>query len=407
LTVALVAHDVHDQGGMERAFAELIRGSADYVRYVVISGTLSPALRGSVKWRRVRMVTRPGPARIASFWLTAPPLLRAEKVDLVHTLGAIIPCPTDVATVQFCHAAYREVDERGVGKRRRPHRMLNYALYRRMALLSERYCYRPDRVGILTPVSAGVAREVARFYPGIDQQLTHNGVDSVRFRPDCHRRAEVRKSCGASEADIIALFVGGDWHRKGLELAIEGVAGARQRGAGVTLWVVGDGDRAHFAAIAENAGIGQYVLFLGPTSEPERFFSAADMFVFPTAYEAFSLVGLEAAASALPIIAPKVNGFEELLADGRGGIVIQRRCTDVADAIESLATDAALRAGLGAGARERALEYSWERSVNETMRAYENAMTRLRGRGREETMSRSGEEIPQGIERDGGLSDGG
>ena len=50
-----------------------------------------------------------------------------------------------------------------------------------------------------------------------------------------------------------------------------------------------------------------------------EYYAVSDIFVFPTAYEAFSLATLEAVASGLPILATKVNGTEELIIESYNG----------------------------------------------------------------------------------------
>ncbi|MGH3049426.1 MAG: glycosyltransferase family 4 protein, partial [Gaiellaceae bacterium] len=87
-------------------------------------------------------------------------------------------------------------------------------------------------------------------------------------------------------------------------------------------------------------------------------------FVFPTWYEAFPLVALEAAASGLPIVASSANGIDELLANGEAGIVAERTAEDVGQALARLVDDPDLRRSLGAAARDRSADYTWARSVD-------------------------------------------
>ena len=96
----------------------------------------------------------------------------------------------------------------------------------------------------------------------------------------------------------MCLFVGGDWDRKGLGVAIEAVSLVRQR-TPIRLWVVGRGESGRFEQLAERLGVGDHVRFFGPRADTERFYQAADIFVLPTEYETFSLVAYEAAASSL------------------------------------------------------------------------------------------------------------
>jgi glycosyltransferase involved in cell wall biosynthesis len=116
------------------------------------------------------------------------------------------------------------------------------------------------------------------------------------------------------------------------------------------------------------------VRFFGVQRDAERFYKAADIFVLPTLYEAFSLAMLEASAAGLPLVAPPVNGIDELIGDDEAGIVIERTAESVARALMLLAEDTDLRARLGAAGRHRASEYTWERSVEAMLAAYDELL---------------------------------
>jgi UDP-glucose:(heptosyl)LPS alpha-1,3-glucosyltransferase len=213
-----------------------------------------------------------------------------------------------------------------------------------------------------------MTREIAAHYPGLPVVVTPNGVDLERFRSDDAARRDLRTQERVGPDEVVAVFVGGDWERKGLDLAIEGLARASLRsGIDLRLWVVGQGNRRRHEQIARRSGILSRVKFFGRRRDTERFYAAADMFVLPTLYESFSLVAFEAAASGLPIIATSVNGIEELLGDDQAGIVVERTPEAVAAAVERLARDAGERARLGAEARRRASKYTWERSAESSL----------------------------------------
>jgi glycosyltransferase involved in cell wall biosynthesis len=373
LRVALVAHEIHDGGGMERAFAELLRRTTSDVDFTVFASVLQVDLRPLVRWIRVPGPRRPALGRFASFWAGSARAMRGLDVDLVHTLGAITPRRADLATVPFCHAAYVEVPAGAPGGRSRL-RAVNEAAYRRVVLQAERRRYRPSRVRLLAPVSPGVERELRRFYPTVPTHLTPNGVDLERFRPDDAVRADVRLRAAVHDDEIVALFVGGDWVRKGLRAAIDGVAAARRNGAAVRLWVVGRGDAKAELDHAHRLGIGENVTFFPPEGTVERFFQAADVFVLPTAYETFSLVAYEAAACGLPIVATMVSGIEDLIGDGACGIPVVAEADAIAGALCRLAADGELRASMGTAGRERAAGYDWGASARSVLSAYERLL---------------------------------
>ena len=93
-------------------------------------------------------------------------------------------------------------------------------------------------------------------------------------------------------------------------------------------------------------------------------YQLADAFVFPTSYEAFPLVALEAAASGLPILATAVNGIRELVSDGVNGFLISRDAGQIARRLRELGDDGALRRRLGSAARSSAMDYSWAKMVD-------------------------------------------
>jgi UDP-glucose:(heptosyl)LPS alpha-1,3-glucosyltransferase len=366
--VALVAHGIHDGGGMERAFAELIRRAHTQFAFTVFSSELASDLRALVDWRPTRVPARPIPVRILTFFVRVSlPLARAQ-VELVHVLGAIAPNRADVVTVQYCHAGSLAKTGRlspGGGPMLR---RLNRSVARAMAIAAERFCYRPGRTRRFASVSEGVRLELEQHYPGVPIAITPNGVDLERFHPDATVRAQLRAAERVGD-DPVCLFVGGDWDRKGLGPAIEAVSLARQA-APIRLWVVGRGESGRFAQLAERLGVGDLVRFFGPRADTERFYQAADIFVLPTEYETFSLAAYEAAASSLAIVATGVSGVENLVHDGKTGLLVTRSPADVAQALLTLATDPELRLRLGRAARLRASAFTWDRSVDAVLRAY-------------------------------------
>jgi glycosyltransferase involved in cell wall biosynthesis len=351
---------------MERAFAEFVRRIHGDHEVVVLSTDLGEELRGLVEWRRIPAPSRPAPLRFAVFYAIAAARLARVRADVVHTLGAIVPNAADVASVHFCAAGYLE----SVGRLTAPGtplvRRANTTLARLLFLAAERWSYRPSRVSRLAAVSRGVAREVRGTFPGVPTVVTPNGVDAQRFRPDPRARREVRAELGIPDGDVVALFVGGDWHGKGLALAIAAVA----RTWALRLLVVGRGDERHFGALARRLGVGPRVTFAGQREDTERYYAASDVYLLASWYETFSLAAFEAAATGLPIVAAPVSGVEELVGEGEAGLIVDRNANALAAALGALAADAERRARLGAAARSRAAEYTWDRSADAVLGVY-------------------------------------
>jgi glycosyltransferase involved in cell wall biosynthesis len=375
-SVALVAHGIHDHGGMERACAELLRHAHDDYDFTVVSAELAPELRPLVRrWIRVRVPMRPIPLKFVLFWLRAGWLVKRADVDLVHTVGAIIPNRVDMASIHFCHAGFLRSVGHLAPPSNPPIRKLNTTVAHLLALAAERWSYRLTRLRLLAAVSAGVRDELLAHYPGVDVRITPNGVSIDRFRPDASIRAELRSEIGLAEQPV-AVFAGGDWDRKGLCIAIRSLADVRAKGVDLRLWVLGAGDEDRFSAMARRLGVASAVSFFGPRHDLERFFAAGDVFVLPSLYETFSLVGFEAAASGLPVVVTPVHGIGDLVKENGVGIVAERGVASFTEALLRLTLDADLRHRLGQKALKASQNYSWRASVATVIDLYESLLSR-------------------------------
>jgi glycosyltransferase involved in cell wall biosynthesis len=360
---------------MERVFAELIRRAGREYDLVVISSELAPDLARLVEWRRTRAPFRPAPVRFSLFYaLAGLQLWRVRRTaDLVHTCGALVPNRADLASVHFCHAGYRQAV--GSEDDGRPFlRRINTAIAAALGLAAERWSFGKGRIRVLGAVSRGVAAEIARAYPGARVVVTPNGVDLARFRPDDGARAELRHAQGLDDAQFVALFVGGDWHHKGLSVVLEALVAAPT----AHLWVVGRGDESAFGAEAERLGVASRVTFMGTRPDVERYYQAADVFVLPSRYEAFSLASHEAAACGLPLVVTQVNGVDELVGKGEAGRLIERSGDALGAALRELSVDREARRRMGQVARARASAFTWSASAESVLKLYKELLPSVR-----------------------------
>ncbi len=355
---------------MEKVHAELIRRLSGAWDITVLSATLDPELRPLVAWRRVRGVPkRPMPAKFLAFCvlggLALRSTLRVGGTAVVHTCGAIVLNRADLATVHLCHAGFVRSTGRLSPRPASSPRRLNTGFQRLLALGAERWCYRPARLGTAHAVSAGVGRELEECYPGVAVAVVPNGVDTTRFRPDGCERARLRAGQDTPEEALVSLFVGGDWDRKGLAVAIDSVAQARASGVDARLWVVGRGDQNRFSRVARRAGVDEWVVFFGPRADTTSFYRGADVLVLPSEYETFSMVAHEAAACGLPVVATAVHGVVDLIGDADAGLIVGRDPAELAAALVRLAESPALRRRQGAEGHRRVAGMTWEAAADQ------------------------------------------
>ncbi|HVX19867.1 MAG TPA: glycosyltransferase family 4 protein [Acidimicrobiales bacterium] len=362
---------------MELVHAELIRRLADRYQFTVFATDVDPDVRKLVKWHRIRVPRRPIPLKTALFSLVAGLRLVRAPVDLVHTCGAVVLNRVDASTVHFCHAGYLGKRESLAPSAMPPVRRLNTAIKRVQALAMERWSYRSSHVRVLLAVSSQVESELADHFPGTAVRLTPNGVDLRRFRPDRATRQSVRAEAGATDDDVVVLFVGGDWARKGLDTAVNALAVARRAGAPVRLWVVGSGDQHRYRQLAEEAGVGQSIRFWGHQSDVAPWYQAADIFLCTSTYESFSLALVEAAAAGLPLVTTHVGVAAQLFATGAvgpPGALVEDDPLAVGEALVTLATDSAARERCSRAARRRAEPFDWERLADAVDQVYRDLL---------------------------------
>ena len=365
--MALVAHEVSGEQGSGRVVRELVLRARDRVDFVVVARELAEELRALVEWRRVRAPASPYRTKLAVFFALGAIEVARARADLVHlhTIGPLVPNRCDLNSVHFIRAGFFEAagifGPDGLPRLRRLSPSAHLAL--------ERWCDR--RARLLAAVSEGSKRDLERFFPGMPVVVTPNGVDAERFSPDPAAREELRRAEGIGQDEVVALVVANSWSQKGVGVAIEALAAAPGR-----LWVVGYGDAERYGARAAQAGVAERVRFFGTQTDVAPFYRAADVFLLPSLYEQASLAACEAAASGLPLVVTPVSGMEELVGAEEGGLFVERNPVAVAQALSRLAEDGALRARMGEAARRRAVEFTWERSVESILAAYERLLGR-------------------------------
>ncbi|WP_084126621.1 glycosyltransferase [Demequina sp. NBRC 110054] len=181
------------------------------------------------------------------------------------------------------------------------------------------------------------------------------------------------------------LFVGRLAEGKGADDAVAGLAIAVEQGVDATLVIAGSGpERVAVEGLADRLGVGDRVSFAGwvdPVDLP-ALYAESDALVAPSTttasgwQEAFGLVLVEAALSGIPAIATRSGGIPDVVVDGETGILVdEHRPDQIAGAVASLAVEPALRARMGAAARQRAGElFTWEAVMPRHLAALADAL---------------------------------
>jgi len=343
-----------------------------------------------VSWHRV-----PGP-RVAEVWDFSTYFAMVDprgpfrwgresaRHPIRHSIGCNAP-HANVITIQNIQPAKMEKLARLEGEKRvsLPRRLTRWAyLARTSAAEREIYTWRGarerrQRPPVFLPVSKGVADELRAHYDigPAEVRIVPNAADTERFQPiEEQARFAWRSRNGLAAGDLVAIFAGGEWARKGLDLAIHGVAKAvaGNREFRLKLFVAGDDpNRASFERLVAELGVGDRVIFGGFRKDIPEALAASDFFLFPSWYEAFSLATIEAAACGLPVVASKINGTEDLILSGVNGEFIEHDPDHIAATLQRLLANPETLREMGKAGRARVeAEYTWDRVTDLTESAY-------------------------------------
>ena len=190
------------------------------------------------------------------------------------------------------------------------------------------------------------------------------GVDTKRFCPAHRQSFETGPPwivCVARQVKV-----------KNLGLLLEACSELRRRGVRFRCAMIGDGPcRAELEEARERLGLVDAVEMPGSAEQGEvvKWWQRATVGVLTSHNEGMPVSLMEAAACGAPLVATRVGGVPELVRDGETGLLVPAGdLRSLADALERLLCDAALRARFGAAARQRAVEqFSVARQVDQLL----------------------------------------
>ena len=163
---------------------------------------------------------------------------------------------------------------------------------------------------------------------GIDETRLHvfrNGVDLERFHPQAP--SEARRALGLTGSPLL-LSVGHLVERKGHHLAIEAMPAVMETHPGARLLIIGEGsERARLESLVQSLGLAGHVRLVGAIDNQllASWYSAADALVLASSREGWANVLLEAMACGTPVLATRIWGTPEVVADDSVGVLVDRR----------------------------------------------------------------------------------
>lgn len=297
---------------------------------------------------------------LLSHFVRVPQDRMFPEIDLFHATDHLLPRLARVRSVFTLHdLVFRFYPH--------THKALNRWF---LTLMMPRFLKAADAV---IAVSEHSKRDAIQIY-GIDEAkitVIYEGVHARFRRESADSMAAVRHRYGLPERYI--LSVGTIEPRKNLTSLLEAYHNLKKGRSESGLVIVGKKGwlYADFFRRLHELGLEDEVLFPGfvPDDDLPAFYSAADLFVFPSLYEGFGLPVLEALACGTPVVAsnaaslPEVAGEAALLVDPSSVEALVRAMLDVLNSSE-------LRDDLRARGPIQAAKFTWQRAARETLAVY-------------------------------------
>jgi glycosyltransferase involved in cell wall biosynthesis len=190
-------------------------------------------------------------------------------------------------------------------------------------------------------------------------------VPGLEMPKETHSRAKARARWGFSRDHFVIGHAGAFTREKGQDVALEAASLLSPKFPRARMLLAGDGpEKSHLTRHA--SPIAQLPGFI---DDLDDFYAALDLYIMPSRSEGWGLTALRAMACGIPVIASNVGGLPELVAE-TGWLVPPESPEALAEAIIQAASNPTRLGELGASARERASQFSIERTVEQTERLY-------------------------------------
>ncbi len=183
----------------------------------------------------------------------------------------------------------------------------------------------------------------------------------------------------AMDNEKIILYVGRLVYEKGIQNLIAAMPKVLSNYHDAKLIIAGRGGMMdELRQEASNLGLNDKIYFTGylDSKQVQKMYKCADVAVFPSTYEPFGIVALEAMLAGVPTVVSDVGGLDEIVTHGVDGMkAYAGNANSIADSITALLYDHQLATNVAKKAKQKVKEqFNWEKIAQDTHFTYEKAV---------------------------------
>lgn len=242
-------------------------------------------------------------------------------------------------------------------------------------------CFESWRLIVCSSYMAG---ELRRFFdvPLDKVTLIPNGVDVTPFESCSDERVRELKGRFAPNGERLLFYVGRITPEKGIQVLLQALPSILERHPNVRLLVAGRNSE-QMQPLVDELGIEEAVELLGFVDSETRdcLYRSVDAAVFPSLYEPFGIVALEAMAAGCNVIASEVGGLAEVVDHRRTGLTVRANDSQsIAWAVDQIFTDQVQAHAMRARAlQEVTRSYNWGAIAASTVNMYRAVEAQRKG----------------------------
>ncbi|MBU2639867.1 MAG: glycosyltransferase [Nanoarchaeota archaeon] len=242
----------------------------------------------------------------------------------------------------------------------------------------KRYIYRKiDKTNRIIADSGSTKNDLITHYQinPLKIKVIHLGVDHKIF----YRRSKklARKNLGINEKTKIILHVGTDLPRKNVAMILKSFSYLKNKIEDSLFIKIGKFNKNNSNLINELRLKNKIKIFSNLSEKNlSEFYSAADLFVFPSLYEGFGLPVLEAMACGCPVITSSCSSLPEIVSDA-AILVDPYDVNALSKAIETVFANSNLREKMISRGLRQAKKFNWEKTTLETLKIYKEVYNNL------------------------------